>query len=276
MTRIKILLARGLYCILHLFLRRDIQRVRRGNVEYELDLSEGIDLSLFLFGNFQGHVIGKNLFKLPEEAIIFDVGANIGSMSLQFAQIVPKGHVYAFEPTNYAYAKLIRNLALNRELARRISPVQSFVSDRTEANPQLNAYASWKVDNSPHRKHPLHGGIIKSAESIPSVTLDDFCLEQDIDRVELIKIDTDGHEFSVLEGACKTIEKFRPYIIFEAGLYVFAERGVEFKQYMEFFTAYNYSLIDSKNGRKVSLKNYHQRIPQRSTTDIIAIPPNAV
>jgi len=273
MTRIKIFIAQVLYRIIHLALRHDIRRVRRGGLSYELDLSEGIDFSIFLFGKFQRHVIGGKFFKLPENAVVFDVGANIGSMTLQFARMVPNGHVYAFEPTNYAYAKMNHNLALNQELAKRITPVQSFVSNRTEPHSSINAYASWKVDGSPSIKHPLHGGMIQSAESIPSITLDDFCLAKNLSNVDLIKIDTDGHELPVLEGASETIRKFLPHIIFEIGLYVLKEQGIQFGRYFEILSSYAYTLINSKNGERITIENYHEIIPLRSTTDIIAIPP---
>jgi FkbM family methyltransferase len=273
LTRIRIFIAQVLYRILHFILRRDIRRVRRGDVSYELDLSEGIDLSIFLFGSFQRYVIGEKFFKLQDNAVVLDVGANIGSMTLQFARMVPKGHVYAFEPTNYAYAKMIRNLALNQELAKRITPVKSFVSSRTETISSINAYASWKVDGTPSIKHPLHGGIFQPAESTPSMTLDDFCGMQKLSNVDLIKIDTDGHELPVLEGASETIKKFRPHIVFEIGLYVLKEQGIHFGRYLDIFSSFAYTLIDSKNGKRISKENFHEIIPLRSTTDIIALPP---
>ena len=273
MTRIKIFIAQVLYWLLHLVLRRDIRRVRRADVSYELDLSEGIDLSIFLFGNFQSYVIGKNFFNLPDNGVVLDVGANIGSITMQFAQRVPNGHVYAFEPTDYAYAKMSRNLELNQELAKRITPVQSFVSNRTEAISSIYAYASWKVDGSLSTKHPLHGGILQSTESIPSVTLDDFCVAKNLYSVDLIKIDTDGHELAVLQGASETIKKYLPHIIFEIGLYLLKEQGIQFGCYFDFFSSLDYTLINSKNGARISIENYHEIIPLRSTTDIIALPP---
>ncbi len=99
MTRVKIFIARILYLLLHTILRKNNRLIRRNNVVYEVDLSEGVDLSLFLFGNFQGHVTNKKYFTLKDDAVIFDVGANIGSMAFRFAQQAPQGRVYAFEPT---------------------------------------------------------------------------------------------------------------------------------------------------------------------------------
>ena len=273
MTRIKLLIARTLYRVLKIMLRTEHHVIRRGGVSYEVDLSEGIDLSLFLFGNFQNYIIKKTNFFLPHDAVIFDIGANVGSMAFRFAQLAQRGWVYAFEPTNYAFTKLLRNLSLNPELAKRIIPVQLFISDQSESNHQIVAYSSWKVDGTASGTHPLHGGTVQSAESVPAVTIDSFCKEKEIQRVDLIKVDTDGHELQVLTGAHETLEKYLPYIIFEIGLYVMEERNVTFEQYFKYLSSFGYSLINSKNSETITIDNFLKQIPLRSTTDIIAVPP---
>jgi FkbM family methyltransferase len=273
MTRVKLFIARLVYILFHLLLRKNKHTIRRKGVVYQVDLSEGVDLSLFLFGNFQEHVTNQKYVQLKDDAVIFDVGANIGSMAFRFAQRVPRGHVYAFEPTDFAFSKLSNNLALNPQLAKRITPVQLFLSDQTKSDHQIQAYASWKVDGSASNTHPLHGGAIKSAQAVPAVTLDDYCLINRIHRVDLIKIDTDGHEFSVLRGARRTIEKNRPYIIFEIGLYVLKEQNIEFDQIYTYFAGYDYYLINAKGGQRITLQNFSYRIPRCSTTDVVAVPP---
>lgn len=274
MTRVKIGIARILYHFFRAFLRKDRHRVRRGGVFYEVDLSEGIDLSLFLFGNFQNYVTQSKYFSINDDAIIFDIGANIGSMTFRYAQMAPNGHVFAFEPTDYAFKKLKKNLSLNSNLAQRITPIQLFLSDRTYSDHQIEAYASWKVDGSAENPHPLHGGSIQTAGAVPAVTLDDFCKENSIQSIDLIKIDTDGHELQVLRGAKKSIKAFTPYVIFEIGLYVMQEQEIEFEQFYSYFTNYGYYMLNAKNGKTITLQNFSAQIPLRSTTDIIAKPPS--
>ena len=276
MTRVKLFTARILYLVFHTLLLKDNHLIRRKGVVYQVDLSEGVDLSLFLFGNFQNHVVNQRFVELKDDAVIIDVGANIGSMALRFAQRVPRGHVYAFEPTDYAFGKLLNNLALNPHLAKRITPVQLFLSEQTKSEHQIHAYASWKVDGSAPNIHPMHGGAIKSAQSVSCVTLDDYCLKNRIQRVDLIKIDTDGHELRVLQGARRTVEKNRPYIIFEMGLYLLKEQKIEFEQIYRYFAGYDYYLLNTKGGRQITLENFSCRIPGRSTTDIVAVPPEII
>ena len=271
MTRVKLFIARMLYAVLKIILRKDRHTIRRGGIFYEVDLTEGIDLSLFLFGNFQSYITGNKYFSINKDAVAFDIGANIGSMTLRFSQMVPHGRVYAFEPTDYAFKKLLRNISMNPGLSERIIPIQVFVSDHSESDSRIEAYASWKVNGKSPVTHPLHGGTIQTATAVSAITLDDFCEKEDIQRVDLIKIDTDGHELKVLRGARKTVEKFRPCIIFEVGLYVMEEHNITFKDYFDYFLSAGYILVNSKDGKVVKLENYFKQIPLNATTDIIAL-----
>jgi FkbM family methyltransferase len=271
LTSFKLVMARALYRLLRLLGVSKKKHIRRRGIRYEVDLTEGIDLSLFLFGNFQRHVIASDYFSISAEANIFDIGANIGSMTMNFARMVPEGSVYAFEPTDYAFEKLKRNISLNPELAQRVKALQFFVSDQSGPVHDLKAYSSWKVDGSAQKSHPLHGGMIRNAEGVAAISLDDFCVENQIHRVDLIKIDTDGHELQVMTGACRTLEKNRPILIFEIGLYTLKERRIGFEQYFNYLKNFGYDLINTKNGQAITLDNFRRQIPLRSTTDIIAI-----
>ena len=270
-TRMKLFIARVIYKVLKTFLRNDFHLIRRGEIFYEVDLTEGIDLSLFLFGNFQNHITRNKYFSLKDNAVVFDFGANIGSMTLKFAQLSPCGHIYAFEPTDYAFNKLLHNIYRNPELSKRITPLQYFVSDRLEVN-HFETYASWKVNGNLSDKHPLHGGTIQPCSKTSIITIDDFCEKEKIQSIDLIKIDTDGHELKVLRGARKSVHKFLPYIIFEAGYYLMKEHGILFEHYFDYFSSANYILINSKNGKIITTKNYFKQIPLYATIDIIGFP----
>lgn len=272
-TRLRLLGASALYRALRLLGRSDRRRIERGGVVYDVDLSEGIDLSLFLFGGFQTHVTATRFYTIPRDAVIFDVGANVGSMCLNFARHAPEGRVYAFEPTLYAYKKLRTNLALNPDLAARIQALHAYVSNQSAEGRPVAAYSSWKVDGTASETHPVHGGLSAPPEITRVLTLDEFRRDEAIDRVDFLKIDTDGHELDVLEGALATLRECRPTVVFEIGDYLLKERGQTFAQFLDLFDPLGYTLINSKNGARVTLENYHRQVPMKATTDLIALPP---
>lgn len=269
-TRIKLGIASVLYRITKIFYRSDKQIVNRKGINFELYLNEGIDLHTFLFGGFQEHVYKNKLIRIAPEDVIFDVGGNIGIMALFFAKQAPLGMVYSFEPTHYALGKFKRNMELNPELSRRITLTQCFVSATSEKNSNLIAYSSWPVNND-EEKHEIHRGVAKSTENVPSITLNDFAKEHAITKLDLIKIDTDGHEFQVLSGATDILKNLRPRIILEIGIYVMKERNVTFDEYYSLFQKYNYTLYTTK-GKIINNLNYKKLIPEYGTIDMIAIP----
>ena len=269
-TRIKLLIAKILYLFVKGFFWKNILIINRNGINFQIDLNEGIDLHLFLFGSFQKHIYDNKQIKISEDSIIFDVGANAGVISLFFAQKIKTGFVYAFEPTDYATKKFKKNLELNPELKDKIILNQCFVSSACENKPDIKAFSSWPII-SKEKKHNIHQGVLKSTNNISSITIDKFCEINNINKLDLIKIDTDGHEFKVFKGAEKTILQLRPQIIFELGIYVMSEHGISFKDYINYFEKLSYKMITEKD-QEINDTNYLDFIPKYGTIDIIAIP----
>jgi len=270
----KISIAKVLYKLVIPIYGKKSRVIKRNGINYEVDLSEGIDLSLFLFGNFQKHVTNNKFLKLPLDATILDVGGNFGMMALQFAKNAPNGEVISFEPTHYAISKFERNLELNPDLKNHIIIVNSFVSSESKTNADIKAFSSWKVSGEKKTidQHPVHLGTPKSTEGVGSITLDEYSVKNKLNKVDLIKIDTDGHEFMVLNGAKACIAQFRPKVIFEVGQYVMKEKNIDFSFYIDYFNKFNYKLVDSESGKLLTTKNHNNIIPELGTIDIIALP----
>jgi FkbM family methyltransferase len=272
-TQSKLRIARLLYRALKLAGFKDQTVVRRSGVRFNLDLREGIDLSVFLFGGFQRHVAPGRLFQIPPDAMIFDVGANVGSVCLPLAAALPHSTVYAFEPTDYAFEKLRSNISLNPDLQTRVHPFQMFVSSRRDETSELAAFSSWRVDTLEEGdlRHTIHGGTQKPATK-KQTSLDDFIVTQGIERVDFIKIDTDGHELEVLCGATNTMRRFKPVIIFELTKYLLRERGVSFADYESLLAPLGYKLLDTRSGQRVSGQSIEKVVPNHGGIDVLALP----
>jgi methyltransferase FkbM-like protein len=121
-------------------------------------------------------------------------------------------------------------------------------------------------------QHPVHLGTATSAEGVGTITLDDLAAAHGLARVDLIKIDTDGHELEVLKGAVRILKELRPAVIFEVGIYVMEERGIGFRHYEQLFRPLGYRIVDSKTGREITTANHRGIIPARGTLDALALP----
>src|SRR6266702_564828 len=105
-TATKIAIARSIAATLLYFGVNPRRRIRRRGIYYDVDLREGIDLSLFLFGSFQRHVTDVIKQLVAPDGVVIDIGANIGTVTLTIAAYLAEGRIYAFEPTDFAFQKL--------------------------------------------------------------------------------------------------------------------------------------------------------------------------
>jgi len=271
-TAVKVRIAQALASTLLRLGVRAQRQIRRDGIVYEVDLREGIDLSLFLFGAFQRHVLKTVQRLVPKDGIVVDVGANVGAVALPIAAHLERGHVYAFEPTDFAYAKLARNLELNPRLQPRVTLVKSFVAEQAAPVSELTAYSSWPVVDTPDAQlHPVHKGAAKMA-SCGQTTIDNFVREQKLDRLSLIKIDTDGHEFAVLSGALDSLRRFQPVVIFEACEYLMRPPRRVFHDFEELFRSAGYVICANARLQPLSDREFYASCPRGGGLDLIAVP----
>lgn len=198
--------------------------VRRGGVNWRLDLAEGIDLSIFLLGGFELRALALYRKILKPGDIVIDVGANVGAHTLPLATLVgPGGKVHAVEPTDYAFAKLLDNIALNPGLAARIVAHHALIAGADDAQIPEAIYSSWPLDRQ-DGVHVGHGGRLHATSGSTTSTLDKLVSTLGRRSLALLKIDVDGAELAVLEGGAETLRQMRPKIMIELAPHVYARR----------------------------------------------------
>jgi hypothetical protein len=102
------LLSRTIIFIRNLFGKSARVITERDGIIWDLDLCEGIDLAIYIFGGFELETIKFYKANIVQGSIILDIGANIGAHTLPFALLTgDQGMVYSFEPTEYAFNKQI-------------------------------------------------------------------------------------------------------------------------------------------------------------------------
>jgi len=251
---------------------RTQRQIRRHGLTFDVDIREGIDLSLFLFGSFERDILSTIKTLVRPDGIFIDVGANIGALTLPVAAYLERGHVYAVEPTDFALAKLRRNLALNPAVSARVTTIQSFVAAETAKESELVAYSSWPVSGrDDERQHPVHKGVQQTAPC-GQLTLDTLIEEHGISAVSLVKIDTDGHEFAVLSGGTRCFDQLRPAVIFEACEYLLVPPRPTFDDFAKLFRSYNYTICERSGFQPISQEDFFRTCPTGGGLDLLALP----
>jgi FkbM family methyltransferase len=128
---------------------------------------------------------------------IFDVGANVGQTVSVLKRRFPRAEIHAFEPVPTAFEQL-SEMACSMA---NVLPVQAAVSDRRGVAPMAVAGSSER--NTLVSKPDVPGASIIE---VPLMTVDQYAAERNIDFIDLLKIDTEGHEVAVLDGAASILQ----------------------------------------------------------------------
>jgi FkbM family methyltransferase len=254
-TKHKIAAAKLLYRTIstarHAFGRHDNIVTTKGGLTYELDLSEGIDLAIYLFGGFEPSTRVALAKCVRPGMTVLDIGANIGSHTLHLANLVgANGRVYAFEPTDFAYAKLVRNLSLNPILARRVVTQQCFLMSTNAGEIPQEIWSSWPLAAG-HDLHPVHLGAKKSTSGARARSLDSVLADNGDPAVDVVKMDVDGAECAVLSGATRMMSINKPTFIMEWTPYTLQEQGRSFEEMMSFFIPLGYRFFHQSTGEEL-------------------------
>ena len=171
-------------------------------INYELDLGEVIDVSIYLNRYEPDTTAAIEKFCLSGFTV-FDIGANIGAHTLRLGRLAGEsGRVYAFEPTDYAYQRLVRNITLNQF---NVVPVQIALSDENRLRQKVHFRSSW----------PTKGNPAENECTVDFVRLDVWWKSENPSHVDQIKIDVDGNEHTVIRGAESLLADQHPLMLIE-------------------------------------------------------------
>ncbi len=175
-------------------------------------------------------------------SVFYDVGANIGLYSIVAGTVNKRIQVRSFEPSNGPFHYLQRNASINQLANTKIEQIAL-----ADTNGSLNFY---QVANSKYTylKHNLAGeGNFNAKESnkqfettsVKSCTLDTYA-QGESHTIELIKLDTEGTEHLILNGAVRVLDEMRPIVICET-LFSMIEEELE-----DLFRSRNYKFFNHK------------------------------
>lgn len=194
----------------------------------------------------------KRYISLIDAGVVIDVGANVGDYSRKVRKANSMIRIYAFEPHPVTYQKLKKNIA-----GLHIETINSGVGSSSGT---INLYDYAADDGSSHASlyqeviEKIHKGKAASHE-VAITTLDEFAEEHEIERIHLLKIDTEGNELEVLKGFRKYLEADKIDLIhFEFNEMNVVSR-VFFKDFMELLP--NFVFFRMLPDELIPIEKYH-------------------
>ena len=194
---------------------------------------------VLLFGAYEREVREIMRAVVPRGGTVIDVGANVGWHSLLMARLVgADGRVLAVEANASIRRRLALNIALNR-LAN-VDLVPCALSSREQMLKFTVRTAEQPDSASGHVLADDAGGEAAAIEARP---LDAIVREKACARVDFLKIDVEGFEWPVLQGAEETVSRFRPHIVFEFDKAYWPRGGGDPASLSAFFDTHRYRLF---------------------------------
>lgn len=148
------------------------------------------------------------------KVVIFDVGANKGDYSKLIINVFQNVDCYCFEPSVNTFTYLQKNL-------KDLQSVKLFNIGFGENSGNMILWSDKEFSGiaSVYQRNLEHYGIeMKNFEKINIKTIDEFCIENNINHINLLKLDIEGHELSALNGATNMLNNKKiNYIQFEFG-----------------------------------------------------------
>lgn len=192
---------------------------------------------------------------LSEDPIhIIDAGANIGEVSKELAYYFPSANISSFEPISETYKKLINNTRLIKNINQ-----QPFALGEHEESIEIYLNPENTINSIKSSYLDDHNSLGKEVINIKR--LDQFCKYNNIQHINILKIDVEGFEFEVLDGCGNMLHNQIDCILLEVG-YEREETKVHFSDVEIYLEKYNYQLCgiyeimrNLNNKKKIAYSN---------------------
>lgn len=190
----------------------------RGGVNVPVRLWEHVEAGIFWYGFPAEDIAAFEVLAsfLPRDAVVLDVGANIGTFTLPLAVQVDRGAVHGFEPASATADRLRRNIDLNG--------LDNIVVNQCAASDHPGTLSIW-VPGTRWKGRLYNTGMTSPyvgrnrpgwrEEVVSCIRLDDYAARHGLRRVDAMKMDVEGGELDALEGARALIRAFRPLVVME-------------------------------------------------------------
>ena len=237
-----------------------VRNVKRDGVKYSLDLSDLVDW--YIYFGFKDPSKGSLFNKINEGDVVLDIGANMGDLSFNFCQIVGEGgHVYSFEPDGSNFSRLKKNWELNE--FNNVTLIQKGIGD----NPGsflMEANEHEPGNDGSKRIISKAGDKLTSEKSVEIIQLDQWLEDENPTKINLVKMDIEGYEFSALKSAAHTLEKHAPILYLELHDVKLKEHGSSAKDLCALIESYGYKIYDADSNSPLdlskNLKDVHDDI----------------
>jgi FkbM family methyltransferase len=219
----------------------------RGGLRWAMDAADYTQQDIFWSGAKDPAEIREALRCMPKGSVMFDLGANFGYYAITLASALQGDcRIYAFEPNRNTMQRLEKNVALNGTRGLHLLEVglsdtrgQAFVVE-TPAHSGA-AYLS---------QTPISGPC--NPASVPVTTIDLFCEQQNIHRLDLVKMDIEGAELRALRGGVAAFKRLQPALLIELNPETSERAGYSVRDLVVFLEDLGYAIYNVRSRARIT------------------------
>jgi len=185
---------------------------------------------------------------IRSDSIVFDVGGCQGEWS---GEVLKRGLakcVHVFEPVQTSYNQIFKNLQMYEDKV----VLNLLAASDTQRSDVFWEYVSHPTLSTKYKRNEqvmLHFGIQNPTQiEVETISLDTYCMKNSISHIDFLKIDVEGAELDVLQGACELLSTGRiKHLQFEYGG-CFLDAGITLKMIYDFLSSKRYKIGIMLNG----------------------------
>lgn len=178
----------------------------------------------------------QRLRTIGEHPVVFDVGANEGQTVSTVLKAFPAARIHSFEPVKQTFELLDAQFRNHPNVTCNRCAVSN-------TSGEVRIVATQDSEMSHLLKSEEEIGNASDIQTVESVTIDGYCSENGIDRIDVLKTDTEGNDLDVLKGGERMLENGQIYCVFtEATFNPTDDQHSQFTEMSNYLNKYGFTL----------------------------------
>jgi len=203
---------------------------------------------------YENHMIDFYRELLTDGHVCIDAGANIGMLSM-YMSCFTRSPIYAFEPIIENFEILKKNIEVNKLNVVPFNLALGKTNGKTDFAYDKQFKGSGSLLYEEEFRQPNDERM-----QVDIITLDDFVEQNEIQKIDVLKMDVEGFETSIVEGAKNVLETMRPDIVTEYCPPMIKARNLDSEGYYKLLKSYckNIYFINRPNMTLIKINDYSQ------------------
>ena len=229
----------------YLYKNPSYRKYNRNGIKMNLNISNLVDH--YVYYSTDQSALDRFISYLKPTFNVIDIGANIGYTTLLFSKACTQGKIISVEPSGELFETINNHIKLNE-----FNNVKCLNIGLGEKNKTVKLFKVSETNTGMNRIFENEDIPFRS-ENIIIKTLDEVDKEENLSTIDAIKIDVEGYELKVLQGAVNVLKTHNPVLLVEIDYDNLKEQQASPEQIFKLLFELDYSIFEAETMQKIEL-----------------------